>query len=465
MLESYLGAEQFRQGIHQYLSEHLYSNATTADLWDALERVSGKPIKSICAGWTEQPGLPVVKVKTECVDGKLSVLLEQERLTVPDAGAKPLLWKIPVALLDVIHPQSTNTVLLEGKSVRVTLPDCDGVIKANAGDTGYYRVSYDPALQEKLQRQINQLAAVDRLNLLNDGWALVEANRASAESYFTLVESLSSDRTFAIWDQIISTLYLLDNLEQGRPARPAFQNFARSRLRPAFERLGWEPKPGEPAEDARWRDRVIDALGHYGDQGVIAEAGARFETFLRHPESLSPDLRQAVLKIVGRYCDQAVYARLHELARNARGTEERQLYYGALAAALNPDLARATLAISLTDETVPQEATDLVVQVADAGEHPDLAWEFARRHLKELLAKVDAFDRNNYAPSIVASFSDNARAAELEAFVSDQAGEDALVKAREAAEEIRFKAMLKQRELPGIDRWMAGQLAAAKDGK
>ncbi len=237
-------------------------------------------------------------------------------------------------------------------------------------------------------------------------------------------------------------------------------------MRPAFERLGWEPKPGEPADDARWRDRVIGALGHYGDPAVIAEAGARFETFLKHPESLSPDLRPAVLKIVGRYSDKPVYDRLHELARNARGTEERQLYYGALAAALNPDLARATLAISLTDETVPQEATELVVQVADAGEHPDHGtWEFARRHLKELLAKVDAFDRNNYAPSIVASFSDNARAAELEAFVSNQAGEDALVKAREAAEEIRFKALLKQWELPGIDRWVAGQLAAAKDGK
>ncbi len=204
MLESYLGAEQFRLGIHQYLSEHLYSNATTADLWDALERVSGKPIKSICAGWTEQPGLPVVKVKTECVDGKLSVLLEQERLTVQDAGAKPLLWKIPVALLDATRPKGSHTVLLDGKSMRATLAECDGVIKANAGDTGYYRVSYDSALQEKLLRQINHLAAVDRLNLLNDRWALVEANRASAESYFTLVESLRSDRTFAIWDQIIS---------------------------------------------------------------------------------------------------------------------------------------------------------------------------------------------------------------------------------------------------------------------
>ncbi len=34
---------------------------------------------------------------------------------------------------------------------------------------------------------------------------------------------------------------------------------------------------------------------------------------------------------------------------------------------------------------------------------------------------------------------------------------DAFVKARETAEEIRFKAMLKQRELPRIDAWIKTQ--------
>ncbi len=115
---------------------------------------------------------------------------------------------------------------------------------------------------------------------------------------------------------------------------------------------------------------------------------------------------------------------------------------------------------------MPQEATSLVVEVADVGEHPELAWDFARQHLQELLAKVDSFDRNNYVPSILSSISDNARAGELEDYVANHVSEDALVKAREAGEEIRFKAMLKQRELPIIDRWVAAQLTgSAKDSK
>src|SRR5208337_1234440 len=100
----------------------------------------------------------------------------------------------------------------------------------------------------------------------------------------------------------------------------------------------------------------------------------RFDQFLARPESLPADLRPSVLNIVGRYSDRKTYDELHELARKAAGTEEREMYYRALAGALDPALAQSTLDLSLTDETVPQEASDLVAEVAGSGEQMDLAW-------------------------------------------------------------------------------------------
>jgi aminopeptidase N len=43
MLENYLGEEKFRDGMKLYMSRHRYSSTTTADLWAALEKASGKP--------------------------------------------------------------------------------------------------------------------------------------------------------------------------------------------------------------------------------------------------------------------------------------------------------------------------------------------------------------------------------------------------------------------------------------
>ena len=79
MLESFLGEETFRDGIRRYMQAHKYSNSTTADLWNALSEASGKPVVEIAAGWTEQPGFPVVNVKREA-NGK--VALSQERFTI-----------------------------------------------------------------------------------------------------------------------------------------------------------------------------------------------------------------------------------------------------------------------------------------------------------------------------------------------------------------------------------------------
>jgi aminopeptidase N len=490
MLECYLGPEKFRQGLHRYLSDHRGSNATTADLWTALERVSGKPIAAIAAGWTEQPGLPLVKVKTEHSKGRQIVWLAQERFAVDYPGAEPLLWKIPVSLLQpagnaqplaaaldalgklpgsLLHPDGRSGaelgVLLEGKPASTSFGQPEGLIKANAHDTGYYRVWYERALFDRLQHHICQFPAADRLNLLDDQWALVEANRATSADFFALVEALEHDPTYAIWDKILSTLTWIDDLEQGCPDRPAFQARARSLLAPQFQRLGWTPWSSEPESDALLRSRIIWGLGYFGDRAVIGQARERFRQSLKQPATLGADLRPTVLRLAGRYGDQQTYDELHTLARQAQGTEERQLCYGAMAEALAPELARQTLALALSDEGPPQEAAALVVKVANNSGQKELAWDFARQHLTSLLARVDPFSRGNYVPSILAAFSDAARAAELEAFVQLNPANDAQIRAREAAEQIRFKAALKERELPAIATWLAARKPGVETSK
>src|SRR5207245_11044123 len=79
MLESFVGEDVFREGIRRYVAAHKYSNSTTADLWNALSESSGQPITEIAAGWTEQPGFPMVKVKRG-EGGKVS--LTQARFTI-----------------------------------------------------------------------------------------------------------------------------------------------------------------------------------------------------------------------------------------------------------------------------------------------------------------------------------------------------------------------------------------------
>ncbi len=376
----------------------------------------------------------------------------------PDAD--PLRWKIPVSLLEPAGEGTEQRLLLEDQPAMVPLGAPEGLIKVNAHDTGYYRVWYEPALFERLRSHIFALAAGDRLNLLDDEWALVEAGRANAADFFSLAEALKPDRTRALWERIVSILTWIDGLEQGSPGEAPFRGYARSLLLPQLQRLGWTPRKGESESDGLLRSSIIWGLGRLGDTGVITQARERFRESLKAPATLGPDLRPAVLRLAGRYADQQTYDQLHALARKAAGSEERQLGYDALAQAIAPDLARQTLALSLSEEGYPQEAADLVVKVANSAGQTELAWDFARHNATQLLSRVAPFTRGSYLPSIMTAFSDATRAAELEAFAKDNPSAASGIRTREAAEQIRFKAALKARELPVIAAWVAGRRPA-----
>jgi aminopeptidase N len=455
MLESYLGEDDFRAGIRAYIEAHKFSNSTTADLWAALGKASQKPVGALAANWTEQPGLPLVSVSP----GAAGLTISQARFTVHQKNPRPLEWKIPIAWRDVRADASTPPRVFLLEQTSAVLPDVPpgAVVKLNADDIGYFRVAYDRAHFEKLLSSAPQWPEADKVNLLSDTWALVEAGQRPIADYFKLVETVRESDGLAQWEQIIATLSDIDKLYIGKKERAAFQTYARSLLRPAFDRMGWDPKPAEEAARGLLRVRLISILGDLGDQGVISAARERFQKFLADPKTLPPDLRPAVLGVVGRYADAKTWETLHALGLKTKSIEEKGNFYEAMADALAPDLAKRTLPLALTDELPASRATGLVVEVSRFGEQPVLAWEFAQAQRKRLDPKLGALGQIYFVPGVMRGFSDAERASELEAYARKNLPFDAKSEINKAAEDIRFRADLKAQLRPGIAKWIAAK--------
>jgi len=446
MLESFLGEDVFREGIRRYMAAHMYSNTTTADLWNALSETSGKAVAEITAGWTEQPGFPVVKVKRE-QDGSIS--LTQERFTVNFKNAPPLEWKIP--LTHAVVGGVPETLLMTGKSDSVHDVPQSRALKLNLNGAGNYRVEYDQPSWELLVGAFKNLGVEDRVNLLSDTWALVQANRAPISLYFELVEKLPASTELAEREQIIHVLDFVNRLLSGSSEQQKFQGYARSLLRPGFDAIGWETKPNEQAAVENLRASLITALGKLDDPKVVANCREHFKAFLANPESLAPDLRPAVFSVVGHYANEATWNELHQLGLKTTSIEEKQNYYDALAGAMDPKLLKKTLPIALTDELSTSRAVYLVSRIARESGHPDIAWDFARANMKTLLAKTDALGANTYAPSLFTFFSDNSRAEELGRYAKTSLPTASAPEVAKAVDEIQFRSEFKRRlvsELP-----------------
>jgi aminopeptidase N len=454
MLESYLGEDAFRAGLRRYMAEHAYGNTTTADLWRALEAASGKPVAAVAAAFIEQPGVPLVVGEASCTGEEQRIVLRQERFTIGGPDAAPRRWQVPVAVGPLHASRAPQTALLQDEPKEIAAGRCGEPVKLNPGDVGYYRVQYDAAARAVLAKSFALMSPADRVNMLDDGWALVEAGRASSPSYFELVEEIGSDDGRAVWEQVIRTVKRLDHLQHNRPERPAFQAYARAKLRPVLDRLGWdEPRPDADGAGPL-RARLIRILGELGDEEVLAEARRRFAAFLRDPATLRPGLRDAVTHLVGLGADRRTYNTLLSLARKSTNSVERERYFSAAAGARDPALARDTLNLTLTDEVPISLVDDIINAVASSGEQPDLAWTFVKRNFPALAAGQGAAFRNYFVSNFMQVFSDPARAAELASFTPVHATAGGRTVAARAQEAIRFDAELKARELPAIDIWI-----------
>jgi hypothetical protein len=324
----------------------------------------------------------------------------------------------------------------------------------NANDLGFYRVWYDADLFAKLLREWDRLSEEERVDVVSDSWAMVISNRSPIATYLTLLESLEGETSYSVWHNILQALITIDRLEQGQPGRAAYQAYVCSLLNPLLERLGWYPNNDEELATKLFRSELIQALSIFGDRSVINQAFERFEQMRKDPNSLTPDLRGAVVGVVGRYSSETVYDQLHQLARDATLLEAKDDYYHAMECALDPKLAEKTLGLAISEELSPAESASAFAKVASEGEHADLAWNFVKGRLDLLQKNRSQTLWTVLVPAIVEGMYDRETADEILNLSKNRSTDNGLVRTQMAVDLLQARAKLRERLLPDIDDWV-----------
>ena len=456
MLEGFLGNDAFRDGIRLYLKENQFSNANATNLWNALEKSSGRSVAQLASSWIEQPGFPLIKMTAECLTKNRVVTLEQSRFSFEPNDSVTQPWIVPIGILSTTDPHRPRYALLEKITENFDFPGCDGALNANADSFGFYRVWYDPDLLSRLGREWNRLSEEERVDFVSDTWAMVMSNRTPVTSYLALLDRFRSESSYSVWHNVIQALTMIDRLERGQPGRAAFQTYVCTLLGPLFERVGWDAKSDEELAPKLLRSDLIQTLGMFGDRTVIDEAFRRFEDSRKGQTNLSPDLRRAVTEVVGHYSSPAIYEELQKFAEQASLPEAKQDFYRALEVVLDPDLAKRTLQLAITMS--PAESSTAFSAVALAGEHAELAWQFTKDHLDDLHAQLAESLWSDLLPKIAEGFSATGSGDELVQLARSKGSADSLSKAKAADDQLHFRARLKDHLLPDVDDWVLKKL-------
>ncbi len=462
MIEGYLGERGFREGIRVYMQRHAQGNAIADDLWAALAEASREPVLELANAWIRQSGFPVVRASRQ---GRM-LRLEQRRFFSDPAAAKEsdgTAWPVPLVLRVGDGERTTEQrILLSGPTAEVQLA-AEGdpaFVFANAGATGFYRVAYDSAALAALGGHLGQLASSERISLLSDEWALVRAAEREIAAFLDLSGRFGGEEDYAVLDEIVGRLAVVEYRLVADPDRPALQRFVGAVFRHQLAATGWDAAFDETDGVRLRRAAAVRALGLVArEPAVAAEARERLDRWIAGDRSaLEPNLHEAAVVMVARDGDAARFDAFRALFAAETDPTFRRRYLLALAAFENPTLAARGVEMVFTDEVPLQDTASFVGAVLSNRSAREMGWARLRSDWERLHARLAA------APMLmrrvieaIGALVERRHLDEAEAFLAAHPLEEARQAIAQTLERLRQDVELRERTQRAIGRWLAAR--------
>ncbi|CAL1534490.1 unnamed protein product [Lymnaea stagnalis] len=397
MLQSFIGNENFRQGMKLYLNEHKFRNTNTKDMWAAMSKASGQNIGAVMDTWTKQTGFPLLKVK-EIIDPSSTirqVILTQEKLAsqAPSStgGASNHSWIVPYSLTSTNSPDVPVVKgLLENSNVKFEISNCspNDWIRVNPGQVTFCHVQYEPDSLQRLVADLEKdlLSPENRIGLLIDLFALCRANYTSVVDVLKITEHFRSEKDFAVCSKLASGLSGLSPLVQhiSEGSDQCFKNFMCKTFKKIGERLGWDDSDNDSHSTKLLREQVLIQLGLAKDQETIDEALRRFRDHCTGKSHLSANIKTPVYITVLTNGGKDVFDTLMKMHDLENSLEEKNRISKILGMVSDEHLIREVLAFSLSDKVRNQDTIGVLHGATHSLQGRQLVWNFIQDNWQEL---------------------------------------------------------------------------------
>ncbi len=475
MVEHYLGEETFRQGVHNYLSAHLYANATAEDFWNAQTSTSHQPVDRIMQSFVDQPGVPLLTLPSSTTDGQLRqgrFFLSPETVHSAEERNAVRAWTIPVCVTST--PKSACALITPTESsLPVSASPQNGSLYANAGGIGYYRTAYLPRQRLAIvARAETDLNAIERISLIGDQWALTRANHGSVADFLGLLLALKGDPSAAVLNTAIDKTDAIGNsLAADTAQRQAFAAALQKQFAPVYNDLG-RPRKSDILDVSQRRARLFELLGAADDPAVLSQArqtadrifpaqqGPRSRKSMREEDAALADAAVAVAAAHG---SPDLYNRVLEMSKVERDPARQTEALRTLALFPDPALVTRTLEYSTSGRVRNQDSWIPMVVLLTRRETRDIAWNWIQQHW----GLVQAQFTTNSGSRIVAA-TGNLCTEEQKHQVANFFGEHKV----EAADRTLLKALdniescvdLRREQAPSLAEWLRQQATVSHAG-
>jgi aminopeptidase N len=420
MLESYVGPDVFRKGVNAYLQAHANGNATSADFWQAMARVSGKPVDKIMPTFVMQSGVPLVTVSGSCHVDHTPLVVEQQRFYVsPQSAAKApeQQWQIPVCTKSA-KPWPGKCFLLAARQEKQEVNHC-GWLMANRDAKGYYRVLYqDPKDLMAVAAAEKELTVPERIAFVEDTWAMARSGKQPVGIFLDVAQELRPERNRNVVEFIAEHMIGIARSLVPEQERTKYDEIIRRQFAPLAKEIGWSPSADDTDDQKAQRASLLGILGSAGDPEAVAEAQKITQAYIKDPGSVEGTIIGPALSVAAANGDAALYDQFAAAMEHAHSAEEYYHFLFALTTFRRPELARRTLALIDQGKIRQQDYTGVFSALLAESPAREIAWDYLKAHWDSLAEKVASFGGRG-AVSALAGFCSVEMRDDIKQFFTD----------------------------------------------
>jgi aminopeptidase N len=395
MLESYVGPEVFRSGVNAYLKAHANGNATSADFWQAMAKVSGKPVDKIMPTFVMQPGVPLVTVGGNCSSGKQALELSQQRFLLSSSGdvaKREQVWSIPICTKTANNTGSA-CYLMEKQTARFDANACPDWFIANRDAKGYYRVFYrDPKnLNDVAAKAENALTVPERIAFVEDLWAMTRAGKEPVGIFLNVARELRPERNRLVVEFLAGHMDTIGRSLVPEQKQKQYRELVAQQFAPLAKEVGWNAKAHDSDEEKALRASLLGILGSAGDLDAVAAAQKITQSYMKDPTSVEGTIIGPALAVAAENGDAALYEQLAQGMAAARTTDDYYHFLFALTSFRQPELAQRTLALIDQGKIRQQDYVRIFPALLSESPAREIAWDYLKAHWDSLAEKVTTF--------------------------------------------------------------------------
>lgn len=447
MLSDFIGIDNLKKGLYEYLTKFKYSNAVTEDLWECLQMFSDQPIQKIMDTWTKQEGYPVIHVKEVSTEnGKKTLEFSQNRFLLSGESKDHSIWKIPIKI-------KTKTekyfLLMEDIKVQFTIKD-DGWYKINSEQTGFYRVHYESYKQ--LSNIITDLSPSDRIGLICDAFALTRAGILTSYEFLDFLQYFKKETHYSVLSEISSCIGYINNIIEKENFYPKFQSFVCELFEPSLNRLGWDSKDGENHLDVLLRSTTLSRMISMDHKPSIETAFSKFQD----RKLLTADQRSLVYCTVVKRGGEKEYLEMKKIFEESTLNEEKRRAIVAMCCTQDEKLIQETLEYSLNEKNVKPQDFSAPIDALNANKKAkDICWKFIKENWKTIASRYEGsgFVLQNVVNSACSRWSTFEMAKEIEEFFEKNPTPSAKRNILQCIERTKNNAIFYEREIKYFEKF------------